>query len=225
MSWLTPLVCPVAMYTTTDEGPHSGCSDEWAVALVAGDGTGLVAVQRHHRDRRSYWWAVVSRDHGPLHVLDTAVPPRSDPLLVKGAQLWAEMVCEEPMAQWTIGNETIAVMLSDASEALGPAYGDPTPVASDLEFYGTADVEVMTNGYVQRGCVHGVIEIAGRAAVDLVEVSAVRWHRWVADGESFGPPPLPAARAHLGIAAMARVDNDLFDLVLTTSGWCRRGRE
>ena len=175
-------------------------------------------------------WTYVVRNTGTDDLIDVIVTDGfTGNVLLKTSEGLASainrIIREEAMAQWTIGNETIAVMLSDASEALGSAYGDPTPVASDLEFYGTSGPEAITNGYLQRGCIHGVIEIAGRDALDLVEVPAVRWHRWVADGESFGPPPLPAARAHLGIAAMVRLDNDLFDMVLTPSGWCRRGSE
>ena len=47
------------------------------------------------------------------------------------------MGCEVPLEQWSIGNETYAAGLDDPDEALGRAYGDPTPIAFDLEWYAT----------------------------------------------------------------------------------------
>lgn len=222
LSWLTPLVCPVAMFTTTDEYPHPGHSDEWALVVSDGAGFGLVTIQRRYANRCAYWWACGTVDSGVLHVLDTEVPPRADPLLIKGAQLWAEMVCEDPMGQWTVGNETIAVALESPTDAIGAAYGDPTPVASDLEFYATSTPEAITGGYRQTGCVHGDVEVAGRAMTTLTEATALRWHRWVPHGEAFGPVPVDRARAHVGLRVLAQLDDDVIDLVMTPSGWCRR---
>ena len=63
---------------------------------------------------------------------------RADPFIVKGEALWAEHHCDAAMQQWSIGNETYASAIDDPDEALGRAYGDPTPIAFDLEWYATA---------------------------------------------------------------------------------------
>ena len=73
-----------------------------------------------------------------LHVTEWDVPPRADPLLVKAHGLWAEHMCDAPMEQWTVANETYATALDDPADALGRAYGMPTAVAFDLEWYATA---------------------------------------------------------------------------------------
>jgi hypothetical protein len=129
------------------------------------------------------------------------------------------------MEQWSVGNETYASALDDAEDALGRAYGIPTPIAFDLEWY-AADVPAeVPNGYEQVGVVHGSIEVLGEPTIELSEVPAHRWHRWVAatDGASLGPIPVPSAPAHSGLRApFAFPDGTAIDLVVTPSGWRRR---
>ena len=129
--------------------------------------------------RDGWYWAALARPGEPLlHVTEWDVPGRADPLLVKAHGLWAEHICDAPMEQWTIANETYATALDDPDDALGRAYGMPSAVAFDLEWYATAPpVGGVGDGYQQHGVVHGVIELpAGRC--DLTEVPARRWHRW-----------------------------------------------
>ena len=57
--------------------------------------------------------------------------------LVKAPGLWAEHTCDAPMQQWTVANETYATALDDPDDALGRAYGVPTAMAFDLEWYAT----------------------------------------------------------------------------------------
>jgi hypothetical protein len=154
------------------------------------------------------------------------VPPRPDPLLVKSAGLWAEHVCDAPMEQWTVGNETYAAALDDPDEALGRGYGTPTAVALDLEWYATeapAPVdEPHARGYRQAGVGHGVIELAGAASIRLVEAASLRWHRW---GEELGPVIPATAYAHTGVRApFAFPDGTTTDWVLTPDGWRNRAR-
>ena len=88
--------------------------------------------------RVAWYWAALARVGRPLlHVTDFHVPVRADPFIVKGEALWAEHHCVAPLEQWSIGNETYASSLDDPDEALGRAYGDPTPIAFDLEWYAT----------------------------------------------------------------------------------------
>jgi len=151
---------------------------------------------------------------------------------VKGEALWAEHTCDDPMAQWSIGNETYASAIDDPDEALGRAYGDPTPIAFDLEWYATrppspleptGDRAAVDVGYEQVGVVHGAVEILGEPRLELTEVPAHRWHRWTSRTAGFGPLTLPEVRAHAGVRApFAFPDGSFSDLVLTPEGWARR---
>ncbi len=184
-------------------------------------------------DRIAWYWAALARDGRPLlHVADFEVPVRADPFIVKGEALWAEHTCDDPMAQWSIGNETYASAIDDPDEALGRAYGDPTPIAFDLEWYATGpstrlepagERSAIDVGYEQVGVVHGAIEILGEPRLELVEVPAHRWHRWTTHHTGFGPLTLPEVRAHSGVRApFAFPDGSVSDLVLTPEGWARR---
>jgi hypothetical protein len=136
------------------------------------------------------------------------------------------------MAQWSVGNETYASSIEDADEALGRAYGDPTPIAFDLEWYATrppspleppGERAAVEFGYEQVGVVHGAIEILGEPSLELTEIPAHRWHRWTFDAVGFAPLALPEARAHGGVRApFAFPDASTADLVLTPTGWARR---
>ncbi len=172
-----------------------------------------------------YWSALARADEPLLHIADFDVPVRADPFIVKGEALWAEHMCDDPMRQWSVGNETFASALDDPDDALGRAYGTPTPIALDLEWYATADPADIAgdhvDGYFQRGVVHGAIEVLGEPTIDLVEVHASRWHRWSRSAdEPMGPMPLAAASAHTGLRApFAFPDTTVLDLVLTPTGW------
>lgn len=209
-----------------DESSHDGCCDEWVFAAWTADGTtGVLTGQRIDPVRRriGYWWTLVHAGEPLLHVTDWEVPMRSDPLLVKGAQLWAELTCEAPFEQWTVGNETYAAALDDPDEALGRAHGAPTPIAIDLEWYATGPPESVDHGYRQDGVVHGVIEVAGRPTIALTEVPAARWHRWIRVEDTLPVLELPVAVAHTGRRApVAFPDGTVLDAVLLPSGWHRR---
>lgn len=161
-----------------------------------------------------------------LHVTEWSVPRRSDPMLVKAPEMWAEHMCVAGFDQWTVGNEMYAAALDDPDEALGRAYGLPTPLAMDLEWYATQPAQGVVpaggdaaHGYRQRGVVHGLVELP-EGPVEFDDVPAERWHRW---GDRLDPVPLPVAHAHLGLRAPFRFpDDSISDLVLTPSGWCRR---
>ena len=169
-------------------------------------------------DRHAWYWAALARPGERLvHVADWSVPMRSDPLLVKGDGLWAEHTCDAPMEQWTVTNETYATALDDPDDALGRAYGEPTAVAFDIEWYATAPPEPVPSGYRQTGVVHGVIELAGTPGLHLEEAPALRWHR---RGEHLDPVALPEAYAHAGTRApFAFPDSTVSDWALTPDGW------
>lgn len=223
-----------------DERPHPGGGvEEWVFAAWTPDAR--VGVISGHRllapvgaNRRNAWyWAAYAPAGGPLfHVTEFDIPVRSDPFIVKAEALWAEHTCDAPLDQWSIGNETYSAALDDVGEALGRAYGLPTPIGFDLEWYATVTPESLTaphgapagvHGFVQEGVVHGVVELAGRPRHELVEVPARRWRRWSDAGVPLAPLELPPARAHTGVRApFAFPDGTRLDWVLTADGWRSR---
>ncbi|MEM9040580.1 MAG: hypothetical protein AAGD33_11845 [Actinomycetota bacterium] len=219
-----------------DDLRHAGARiEEWVFAAWrSGDpdeGTsGALGVLSGHRivGRTAWYWAALARSDRPLlHVLDVEVPVRSDPFVIKGEAMWAEHVCDAPLEQWTIGNETYAAGLTDPDDALDRAYGIPTPIAFDLEWYAVAAPEDLPleddeAGYEQAGVVHGAIEILGDDPVELVEVPARRWHRWTSSGR-LSPLAVPRANAHLDARAPFRFpDGSVLDWVVTPDGWRNR---
>jgi hypothetical protein len=209
------------MPTSRDEWRHGAAAlEEWVFTCWT-DALGVVSGYRIVGGGGWYWAAVARPGLPLLHVADWSVPLRSDPLLVKGDGLWAEHTCDAPMEQWTVVNETYATALDDPDEALGRAYGTPTAIAFDLEWYATAEPSDIADGYEQAGVVHGVIELAGTAGLHLDEAAAHRWHRW---GDRLAPVALREALAHTGVRApFAFPDGTTADWVLTPDGW-RRAR-
>ena len=135
-----------------------------------------------------------------LHVAEWDVPARADPLLVKAHGLWAEHTCDAPMEQWTVTNETYATALDDPDEALGRAYGTPSAVAFDLEWYATAPTVALAAGRRlpsrTASCTGSSSWPADRCV--LTEAPARRWHRWAT---ALGVLALPEAYAHGSVRA------------------------
>ncbi len=214
------------------DGRHLGAAiEEWVFAAWTPDARlGLISGHRI-LGRTAWYWSALARSGVPLlHITDFDVRVRADPFIVKGEALWAEHHCDAVMQQWSIGNETYASAIDDPDEALGRAYGDPTPIAFDLEWYATRDATVTGPsasgaGYEQDGVVHGAIDIHGESRLELVEVPARRWHRWTTETAGFGPLELPEVIAHTGVRApFAFPDGTVSDLVLTARGWAQRAR-
>jgi hypothetical protein len=214
------------------DGRHLGAAiEEWVFAAWTPDARlGLISGHRIV-GRTAWYWSALARSGRPLlHITDFDVPVRADPFIVKGQALWAEHHCDAEMEQWSIGNETYASAIDDADEALGRAYGDPTPIAFDLEWYATGDATARGStasgsGYEQDGVVHGAIDIHGESRLELVEVPARRWHRWTTATTGLGPLEMPEVIAHTGVRApFAFPDGTVSDLVLTARGWAQRAR-
>jgi hypothetical protein len=161
----------------------------------------------------SYATALVQTGCPLLHVCDTTLPPlRSDDhLLVKGEGMWAEHICESPFEQWTVTNETYAAALDDPDDAWGRAYGTPTPIAFDLEWYATEPPEPIEGGYRQHGEVHGLIELKLGPIEGVFKAS--RTHRWTAF--EWGSAPLDAT----GLRAPLTIGAQKLNRVLTATGW------
>jgi hypothetical protein len=210
-----------------DEGRHgSAPQEEWL--FTAWHAQSAVGVISGYRIVGSvgWYWAALARAGAPLlHVADWHVPLRADPLLVKGEGLWAEHTCDAPMEQWTVANETYAAALDHPDDALGRAYGVPTALSWDLEWYATSPPAGLpaapgAEGYQQAGVVHGRVEIGGEPSVHLDEAPAQRWHRW---GAHLQAVAVPEAFAHTGLRApFAFPDGTISNWVLTPDGWRER---
>jgi hypothetical protein len=207
-----------------DDRPHAAAGvEEWVFTTwLPGGAAGLLTAYRRPASAAGWYWSALARPGEPLlHVAEWYVPRRSEPLLVKAHGLWAEHVCERPMQQWTVANETYAVALEDPDDALGRAYGTPSAMAFDLEWYAAGAAHRVDGGFVQDGVVHGVVELAA-GPLHLTEAPARRWHRW---GPELPPLELPEAYAHTGVRAVfAFPDGTTADWLLTPDGWRRSRR-
>lgn len=209
-------------FPAADERRHDASnSEEWTFSFWNPALAGHVLVTRRADGLFDYAWGLWRRERPLLHVTETDIRSRGDGLLLKAPGLWAELVCDDPFGQWTVGNETHAVELDGADEALGRAYGVAVPIASDLEWYATERAMPIDNGYSQIGVLMGDIETVN-GVIAVPEVRSERTRRWTT--RSALPPLFEAARvAHLGRRVAFRFDHDTsLDLVLTPEGWRSR---
>ncbi|MEM7093347.1 MAG: hypothetical protein AAF567_10125 [Actinomycetota bacterium] len=205
-------------FCAEDERPHEGLVDEWVFATWTPDGRiGVVSGHRLFADRSWYWCALVATELPLMHLTEWDVAVRKvDPFIVKAPEMWAEHQLDAPMEQWTVGNEAYFVALDEPEEALGRAYGVPTPVAMDLEWYATEDPSPIADGYEQRGVVHGEIELLHLPNLAMAEAPAHRWRRWAPE---LAPLRLPVAERPGRRAPFAFPDGTCTGWVLTPSGW------
>lgn len=213
-------------FAPTDEAPHPGTTiDEWVFAAWAVDGSvGFLSGHRLVGPIAWYWSAVVEEGHPLLHLAEWEVRVRADPFVVKAPEMWAEHHCVAAMRQWSIGNEAHAAALDEPDEALGRAYGVPTPMASDIEWYAIGGVTAIDDGYEQVGVAHGEIELLDRPNIVLVEAPAHRWRRWTSH-DHLDPITLETVVVHTGLRApFAFPDGTVSDWVLLPDGWRTRHR-
>lgn len=204
----------------SDELPHDSCAvEEWDFGWWTPDGetAGYTSYRLQGRTRIWYCWALWRRHEPLLHVTEFDITRRSNPMIAKASALWAEYTCDAPFEQWTLGNETYAVELDDPADALGRAYGKAVPIASDLEWYATADPVSMIDGYTQEGRLLGTVETI-EGPLELEDLRASRTHRWARTGEFVVPESNPIV-AHLGPRMPFRFpDGTTRDLYLTPEG-------
>ena len=222
----TPRFAPPDGLTKADEHRHSAVTaEEWTFEWWSPDGSiaGLALYRFDgHPNWAEYAWGLHRRGRPMMQIVQSRIRPRS-PMVLKADGFWAEFVCESEFDQWTIGNETHAVELDDVDEALGRAYGNVVPMASDLEWYATAAPQRVADGYRQDGVIVGDIETA-EGVVKIEEMRSVRTHRWTSAGS------LPSVWGAVSLAhwparlAFRFESGRVHDLVLTPDGWAERGR-
>lgn len=203
------------IFSSADEGVHLGSArEEFTFAFWLGDGSvgGYTSLVVRADGGTSYACALVRAGQPLLHVAEDGAPKlrSNEHLLLKAEGLWAEHICEVPFEQWTISNETYAAALTDPDDALGRAYGIPTPIAFDLEWYAAGSVEQIEGGYRQLGEVHAVLELPGGPIEDVF--SSWRSHRWQPFAWSSAPDG-PGARAPI------KVDGVPIERRLAPGGW------
>ncbi|MEN9801041.1 MAG: hypothetical protein RLZ37_166 [Actinomycetota bacterium] len=209
----------------SDELPHDLCAvEEWDFGWWSPDGeiAGYTSYRLQGRAQVWYCWALWRRHEPLLHVTEFDITRRSNPMIAKASVLWAEYTCDAPFEQWTLGNETYAVELDDPADGLGRAYGKAVPIASDLEWYATADpVSIQDcgnqDGYTQAGRLLGTVETI-EGPLELADLQASRTHRWSRTSELVGTESKPIV-AHLGPRMPFRFpDGTTRDLYLTPEG-------
>ncbi len=184
-----------------DERPHlpdpdagPGWCETWWFEVATADGAGVaVRVVSWPEQARTWYWAHVALPDGTrVAVRDHDLPlPAAGRLLVRGEQLWADHVAEEPLAFWTVGLETYGVRVDDPVAALESEYGERLPIAFDLEIESVAPAFVLAAGacdvdgvaeasvgfYEQVCSVHGEVHLGPSTSVALSGRGA-RGHSW-----------------------------------------------
>ena len=121
------------------DGRHAGTIEEWVFSAWTPDGS-IGAVSGHRIvGATSWYWAALARPGRPLlHITDFDVPVRADPFIVKGEAMWAEHFRDDPMQQWSVGNETYAASFDTEDLPLPPAKGVAVVACMDarLNVYG-----------------------------------------------------------------------------------------
>ena len=217
---------PTGTWSAADELPHPDATiDEWVFATWTPDGSiGLVSGHRLLGPVAWYWSAVVEEGFPVLHLTEWEVKVRADPFVVKAPEMWAEHHCVAAMRQWSVGNEAHAAAIDEPDEALGRAYGIPTPMATDVEWYAIGGATAVEDGYEQVGVAHGEVELLDRPNIEFVEAPAHRWRRWTT-ADRLEPIRFEPVVAHTGLRApFAFPDGTTSDLVLTPDGWRSRRR-
>jgi hypothetical protein len=215
--------------TKADELRHDDVSVEawwwWGNTIDASLGW-FVGLELRGR-RFDYWAGLVRAGEPYLYVEELDGVGLRDGLEIKPPEMWAGHTCDLPFRQWSLGNEAHGVLLDDPFDAARNAYGTPTPVTFDIEWYAAASPEGEplglglspgASGYEQVGTFDARLELV--EGIVAAEGPARRVHVW-------GVPYLPASLAmpageELLWAPYRRRDGAVVVQVLTSRGWLAR---
>lgn len=151
-------------------GWHEWAGFEWQTDDASSGGMVRVAV--FPNERRSVVRVVLTRTGRPLAAIvddEQPLPSPTGTWEIRGPGLWIDLVCEEPLEQWSVGLEAFAVGLDESDLDDGRWYGDRVPVGLDLGFEDEAPVLAVAGepGHVARCRVAGeVLWGADRLVVD-----------------------------------------------------------
>lgn len=170
-----------------DEGRHPPGADElWEesfqldFATVDGGLGGCFRLGLLPAQGRSRVWAcVVGEGRRLVTVIEHEAPlPRPGPLDLRCEGLWTDVVCEEPLAHWSVGLEAFGVALDDPAEALRRVRGDRVGVGLDLgwETDGPVAGDPRADRYLVPCEVHG--EVLVGSEVIRFDGWGTRHHAW-----------------------------------------------
>ena len=174
------------------ERRHPGVEETFTFHFCTADGgLGGFAALTLWPDR-AWWWAGLvgtGRPYILVRELDVRPPRSAASLEIRAEALWADLVCEEPFAHWSIGMEAFGVALDDPNDALGDERGDRIGLGFDLGWEVPSDwagVAVQaqsgdaTGSYEQVGAVAGEVLVGGGGHVTAIAVDGTgqRRHTW-----------------------------------------------
>ena len=124
-----------------DEGRHPSTGhplweEAWHLDFATGDGSfgGYVRLGILPNQGVSWvWTAIVGDGRRLVTVVEHEAPiPRRGSLDLRCEGLWLDLVCEEPLRQWSAGLEAFGVALDDPADALGDLRGERIGLGLDL---------------------------------------------------------------------------------------------
>jgi hypothetical protein len=163
--------------------PHPGLDDtidiEWVDRRQALAGLLRVSVRP---SAGATWFLAVVHQQGaaPVVVLDWELPLVSNAFEFRAPGIWADLVCETPIEQWTVGLEAFGVAV-DPDEVLTPSvFGDRTPVGLDLDVEAATAPDDDDDGFGHEITARGEVLLGTDAwEIDAVGVRRRRWDgRW-----------------------------------------------
>ena len=203
-----------------DENRHPDVAVEawWWWGATDDSSAGIFVGLELRGQRFDYRAGLVRRDSPYLYIEEIDGEGLRGGLEIKPPQLWADHICDAPMRQWSLVNETYGVLIDEPADVWTRPYGTLVPVTFDIEWHASADPVVIAHGYEQVGefdaeveLTEGVLQLSGPAR---------RVHVW-------GVPYIPTAFAMPTVEPSLRAPYRRFDgvqilQVLGRNGWLGR---
>jgi len=140
--------------------PHPGTNDTIEFDWVARDRllAGFLRISVRPADQCS-WCSVVVHPVGsqPVVVLDWSLPTASGGFAFRAPGIWADLVCETPIEQWTVGLEAFGVAVEPGEVLTPDSFGERTPVGLDLDVEAISAPDELVSGFEHRVSVRGEV--------------------------------------------------------------------